>query len=126
MSMRVTYYRQNKDKNNSLVAVFGLYLESLDLYFSGLKYVRMKNGGFVAFPPSEKYTGKDGKDAYQKYFWFGKRFSEHFQKQAHAAINAYVEEKKIEEAKPVEPAFQPQETQHYDNYQDEPNAELPF
>lgn len=123
MSMKVTYYRQNTDEKSNVVAHFGLYLESLDLYFSGLKYVRMKNGGFVAFPPSEKYTGKDGKDAYQKYFWFGKKLSDHFQKQAHSAINAYIKEKQIEIEKPAE---QVQEPIAFDSYQDEPDAELPF
>lgn len=126
MTMKVTYYRQNQDQNSSVVAYLGLYLENIDLYLSKLRYIRKRDGGFFISFPSEKYTDKEGKGAYQNYCWFGKKFGDSFQKKAHDVINAYIEENqhKIQEQEQSQkPA---QQTQSFDNYSSEQDAELPF
>jgi len=109
MSIKVTYYKQNLDPNSSVVGFLGLYIESMDLYLSKLRYIRNKNGGFFVAPPSEKYTDKEGKQCFQNYFWFGKKMADGFQKAASKAIDAHIKESSQAQQIPSDPLVQNEE-----------------
>lgn len=90
MSIKVTYYRQNKDERSNVVGYLGLYLDDLDLYLS-CRYVRRKDGGFFVSSHSEEYQDKNGNKAYNNHFWFGKKFGGAFQEKAQHSIHAYID-----------------------------------
>ena len=118
MTIKVTYYRQNKDERSNVVGYLGLYLEELDLYLS-CRYVRRRDGGFFVSSHSDEYQDRDGNKAYNNHFWFGKRLGGAFQERAQHAIHAYLD------AKRQQPPPQQQQPPA-EQYPDEPNAELPF
>lgn len=95
--IKITFFQLNNNKDSPVAANLGIYVISMDWYFSKLKLVEKKDGTFYVAPPAEEYTNPEtGKKEYSNYWWHGKKSSDFFQKEVMKAIDKYCESKGIQ------------------------------
>ena len=118
--LKITYLNAITSYDSPVIAIFGFQIPSMDFYGSKCKLIRKKDGTvYIAFP-SEKYVDpKTGRDEFGNFFWFGKKSSDFFQKQALEAIRSWCATKGLPDLTEIKEAqntsvFQP--TESYDPF----------
>ena len=97
-SVKITFYNQNLDQDNSILGTMGIHVTSLDLFLSKAKLIRKKDGGLYVAPPAERYIcKKTGQTKYANMWWFGEKFSQPFQDHVKLALQKYFSEKKLKD-----------------------------
>lgn len=102
--VKITFFTPSVDPGSKVLATLGVYLIPVDLFLSKCRIVKGTDDEIYVVPPSEKYTcPRTGQCKWSKFWFFGEKNAEYFQKECKRSLIEYCESKKI--AHPWHPAF---------------------